>query len=459
MRTGEMWVLATVTALLVVVGLLALACWRSNRVRRRFYRYYSPALSTAAISILGAATIALVSLVLEDWFPAPEESDKAGRTWVWEAQPVTNGMRVVVAVAMLMLLIVAITARSRREHGTGTLYHVRLLPEGVRDFHREAVRRAEADHMDYRRATEAFDIAKGERIIDVRRQVERISVELERAANDDRSDSGSRYAPNILAPASVGLGYGWSPERGAVLVDMNRREGRLELHDFEFPLERKPRWRYLLRAKWEKILHGDSTTYNPCTPGRMADPRENMGVHLEIVKEFGPGRRLPPDSVKIAHLCINVSDQVRNVKQELGSQATQVVGFGRNGQLAPAKVVEDGQVMFAHIDPGGGRPLVADSGAGISLQRVCEESALHIRRIISEYPEAAIVLQIQAPKTVTFGIGWYLANAPLSSTHSAARYPWQRLVPVAFAENRLVPMRVRWDQVDPAGVSGLELSP
>lgn len=463
---GEGLAVGVVSALVVGAAVLSFSAWRSDKVRRIFYKFYVPWLSTAVIAVLGASAIALVSLVIEDCFVAPPKG-----AWIWEARFVTNGMRLVIAFEILALLVIALAGRSSRESGTGTLFYIKIQPEGQDDFHKTSIEEAAEDHMDYRVAADVFEIIEDsddpEYIppVNIQRQVDRVSVELERAANDDRSDSGSRYAPNLSAPAALAVGYDWLPPGRAVLVDFNKSARFPERWNFSFPLVRRPTSYERFKKSVLDAIPGVTSSYDPDSEEQLADPAENLTVHLEVVSDKPNGPRLPADAVNLVHLCINLVPTTHPLNNRFQAEIERVVGLRRGEELAPVKTLESHQQVMFPFDAGSGKP---DMDFGISLQRVCKEAALKIRETLCDYPNAKIILEIRALKTVTFGIGWYLANTEFEPEHAIAQFPWRRLVPVVYLRTRkeqppnpgrLVPMLVRWDQVDPNTISGLILRP
>ncbi|MFI8774860.1 hypothetical protein ACIGKQ_22245 [Gordonia sp. NPDC062954] len=398
----------------VLVGTISLALAGGTR-DRWLERYYVPWVSTAAISVLGTVAIALVGLVVEDWLPAPPPD-----TSTWQVRASTNWMRVSIAAGTLVVLVLAIIGRTLRERRTGTLYYVRLQPAGQTDWHTASVRRASNSLMDYRSASASYDLG-GEGAIDARKQVERVSVELERAANDDRPDSGSKFAPNIVAPAALALGYDWLAPPKSTLLDLNHPavEDKPGSGDFEFSVERDSPFSVQQLAG---ALVLEDRRFDNSLPGGIGI----LDIHLT--------NRQPTDQ---PHFEVDF---------------LRTVGLANpQGAVGAAMVEPQSRAFCPAVD---GQPNIE---RGVDLQLACAAAAYQIRRALTDFPNTVIILQLSVPKTFSFGIGWYLANDPLPDEMASAVSPWRRIVPVAYVRRTgaipvFRPMWVRWDQEDPSAL-------
>ncbi|MFT4124894.1 MAG: hypothetical protein QM662_01535 [Gordonia sp. (in: high G+C Gram-positive bacteria)] len=422
---------------LVGVVVLAIVGFVASRKQRAVLleRYYPPVVSTAVTAILGSVSIALVGLVLEDWLPAPEVSA------VWEGRFTTNWMRVVIAVESLILLVLAIVGRTTRERGTGTVYYLRIQPEGQADWHRGNMSATADRVMDFRSATASisYEGMTNGKSIDIRHQVEAVSRELERAANDDHPDSACKFAPNMTAPAALAVGFDWHAPSGAILFDVNDRiqPGEVVAFRQQAWIDLKSLFGYhpVLRSQRDfeyrlEPVHAYTSSALQGVLGRMISHENSMSggtvnrvlLSIQLTPTRAPGNvGVPVD----AHVIVGI----RN----------------REGQVVPSKVDEKNRF----------RPTVGVAGdQELDVGRVAAAAALEIRNVLCDYSDKVILLQLLAPKTVNMAIGWHLANLLPEEVAPPARWPWSRIVPLSSYRNingayEYFPTHVRWDQRSP----------
>ena len=134
------------------------------------------------IAITVALTTAFGGLVAEDLIARDAACTVSAVPDLWSPE-CTSPSRLGWFVGTLVVLIVAMAVRAWLIAHNGTLYYLRLLPAESADRMRAAVDVANARSLDFRSATGWFGTDHA--VVDLRREVDHVSDELERAMNDD----------------------------------------------------------------------------------------------------------------------------------------------------------------------------------------------------------------------------------------------------------------------------------
>ena len=156
------------------------------------------------IAITVALTTAFGGLVAEDVISRDAECTVSAVPDLW-SENCTSPSRLWWFLGTLAVLVLAMALRAWLIAHNGTLYYLRLLPAESADRTRAAVDVANARSLDFRSATGWF--GTHDPVVDLRREVDHVSDELERAMNDDDDATGYVLAPNLAFPAALAVGY------------------------------------------------------------------------------------------------------------------------------------------------------------------------------------------------------------------------------------------------------------
>ena len=156
------------------------------------------------IAITVTLTTAFGGLVAEDLVARDASCTISTVSDLW-SDTCTSPSRLGWFIGTLLVLVVAMALRAWLMAHNGTLYYLRLLPAESADRMRAAVDVANARSLGFRSATGWFGTANA--VVDLRREVDHISDELERAMNDDDDATGFVLAPNLAFPAALAVGY------------------------------------------------------------------------------------------------------------------------------------------------------------------------------------------------------------------------------------------------------------
>lgn len=364
------------------------------------------------LAIFASGATAFASLLVEGLFPpgaGPWNRDLPdNRFWA---------LGFVVSIALTVWAAWSLRAQSRQR---GTLYYLRLQADTVPDLHKEAVASAASSYLGYRSVTAWLDPGLG--TVDVRRQVESVSAELQRAINDDSDDSGFDIAPNLVFPAALAVGFDWVPPREVRMREINGPRNGRQTPGFDW------------------FLHCATRSGHGC---RMPVDHRREVQHFKVTDEVAATRisqhttSPTAPTVRYVWLELILSDQDRTIASPLKEKSDLIRTVACFAQSPRALVP---------------RPLAYRSKSGdhqLSVVQVAEAGAYWIGQTFVDFPDATIIVACAAPKTVTFAIG-HLLGRPFPP-HPAGHI-WRKLVPMGhfqFEEPEMRPMWVRHDQTNP----------
>ena len=169
------------------------------------------------IAITVALTTAFGGLVAEDLISRDAACTISAMPDLW-SEDCTSPSRLAWFLGTLLVLVGAMALRAWLIAHNGTLYYLRLLPAESADRMRAAVDVANARSLDFRSATGWFGTE--DVVVDLRRETDRVSGELERAMNDD--DDATRLQDSSMRYARA----------SAAALDSTRRRSRVYHHWF-----------------------------------------------------------------------------------------------------------------------------------------------------------------------------------------------------------------------------------
>lgn len=405
---------------------------RQRRVSRHNWAEY-------ALVLFGSAAAAFAGLVAEDMFPGRD----AWLTTEWKWVRV-GSLAVAVAAAFL-----AVRRLIRRRQLRGTLYYLRMQSDTNEDYHAKAIEEAAKDYLGFRAMAAWCD--PGDGTVDVRRQVDRLSVELQRSTNDDANDSGFDIAPNLIFPVALAVGYEWIPPgpggpgpAGLRLREFSLRVGKEELQDFEWKLG-------CLSAAG--VVREKQTTVCRDPKCKVSHYQPSDSGHLRAVTS---GTALPGSSVQTVWLEYRLTEGewVDDVERDCGrkvrvmnSPLKAAADVRRVIHVEARRVPNDPATSYALLH------YTHDVQCGCTdvpeVQEIAEGVAYWLGQTLRDYPRATVYVAAAMPKTVAFAMGYLMTRPPL---WGVAAHPWRRIVPMGFFErepNDLRPMWVRFDQRDP----------
>lgn len=287
----------------------------------------------------------------------------------------------------------------------GTLYHVRMMPPSMRNWHLETQEIARRKYLRIVRILRGVNLAAEEGVIDLRADIAAVEDKVLDLVNADDDQTGYTVAPDILAPAAIALGYRVTVPPGTVFQDFGD-QGRD--NGFEWRLEDGP-----TKGFRDVATHA-------------AEWSHPAGIHVHAafsgVADYAPLQQ--------------------KVRQRYH------VGVIENGQLAPAQVgVTRGRGLV--------HPLAAT-----------EEWVRIIRQALHEAEEEPVIITARVPKTVSLTAGYLLSPSHQSAEQLRSfdpgcghegckrppcRNPWRYLLPLNYNQetNLWEPMWLLPEQRDP----------
>lgn len=334
-------------------------------------RPWTSVLETALV-LSGVVATAGASLLLEDLLPLAKGQQFSPARFVWTA---------VAGVVLVWLLI----HRQRRTRTTGTLYYLRYLQEWMSDWHLADLDLVKGGYLDRRVIGQWSTAAPAAGVLDLTRDTEAISSELQRSTNDDRSDTGFNIAPNLLLPVAIGVGfdlYAWDT------VTLEEWLGPPVL-------------------TWQLTDAPGPGSHD--IPVCLMRDREQSALAVLVTADLTPqGATTPPRGRFRRHYR---------------------VGVFAGPELATSRPV------VVTTDPA--RGLATDSTAFVHPVRATKCVVGAIRRALHENPSCLVVFAARLPKTVALAVGWGLANwtardhpgcGVKGCRQSGCLHPWKRLV-------------------------------
>ena len=418
-----------------------------------------------------AAAAAFGGLVAEDVFPKPDLCLPEPTPWL--ALNEVLPARVTGLVIALILAAVGTWILTKRRRNRGTLYYLRFQSETNPDFHQDVVEKSREQYLDFRSISAWCDPTLGvdhsrrsqadlsrNHVVDVRRQLNEMSAELQRTTNDDTGDSGFDIAPNLIFPAALALGYDWIPPGQATLREFNPpREDKREIEEFQWVLypcdssgQGKIANKTLVFGRWVHHFDEDSSDdYRVVSKDKYADeecPADDVqSVWLEL--------RLTNRDFSKPYLqfksCLKNSAQMSRTVYVEGPKSEVT------GERKPCRLTYTGERLLH---------------SALSVLQITEAAAYWIARTLRDFPNAIVFVAAATPKTVSFAVGHLLSQIPVADLTNVRRlsdftpdpdyfpwlntdrpyHPWQRIVPMGHfggEESPLRPMWVRDDQIDP----------
>jgi hypothetical protein len=339
------------------------------------------------IAITVALTTAFGGLVAEDLIARDAACTVSAVPDLWSPE-CTSPSRLGWFVGTLVVLIVAMAVRAWLIAHNGTLYYLRLLPAESADRMRAAVDVANARSLDFRSATGWFGTDHA--VVDLRREVDHVSDELERAMNDDDDATGYVLAPNLAFPAALAVGY-----------DTLLRE---RTHLAELPTT----------ARRRRLPGGDTgvrTVYfddgdDMWAERRWRSRRSRPDAELSLVTLGVP----PADRTAVGRVWLSLrlegGGAVSGVDagHPLRDSADVVVVVGPTGG--------DDEALAPWALPAG-RWYPGASGRQIdrrAFARLVEELSGAIEQVLDDYPEAHVLLAGRMPRSVAFALGYVISQ-------------------------------------------------
>lgn len=368
------------------------------------------------IAITVALTTAFGGLVAEDLVARDASCTISTVSDLW-SDTCTSPSRLGWFFGTLLVLVVAMALRAWLMAHNGTLYYLRLLPAESADRMRAAVDVANARSLGFRSATGWFGTANA--VVDLRREVDHISDELERAMNDDDDATGFLLAPNLAFPAALAVGY-----------DTLLRE---RTHLAELPVT----------ARKRRLPGGDTgvrTVYfddgdDEWTERRWRSRRSQAGAELAMVTlPAGSAVEAPADRTSVRRVWLSLqlegggpvsevdaghplreaADLVVVVGPTEGASGAEGTGpTTANGVGAVADTAAAADATLRPWTLPAGRWYPGASGRQVdrrAFARLVEELSGAVEQVLDDYPEAHVLLSGRMPRSVAFALGYVISQ-------------------------------------------------
>ncbi|AWH94397.1 hypothetical protein [Dietzia psychralcaliphila] len=381
------------------------------------------------IAITVALTTAFGGLVAEDLITRDSACTISSVPDLW-SQECTSPSRLAWFVGTLAVLILAMAARAWLIAHNGTLYYLRLLPAETADRMRAAVDVANARSLDFRSATGWF--GTDYEVVDLRREVDHISDELERAMNDDDDATGYVLAPNLAFPAALAVGYDTLLRERTHLAELPTSARRRRLpggdtgvrtvfFDDGDDMWAERRWRSR-RSRLDSEL--SMVTFGAARPAALP----STAVSSKAVPSTAvPSTTVPPDAAPPQD---GPSDAVTADRTAVGRVwlSLQLDGGGAVSEVDaqhPLRATADLVVVVGPTAPTdgvetllpwtlpSGRWYPGASGRQIdrrAFARIVEELSGAVEQVLDDYPEADVLLTGRMPRSVAFALGYVISQ-------------------------------------------------
>ncbi|MFN3602338.1 MAG: hypothetical protein ACK4UY_13235 [Dietzia sp.] len=348
------------------------------------------------IAITVALTTAFGGLVAEDLITRDSACTISSLPDLW-SQECTSPSRLAWFVGTLAVLVLAMAARAWIIAHNGTLYYLRLLPAESADRMRAAVDVANARSLDFRSATGWFG-TDGE-VVDLRRAVDHISDELERAMNDDDDATGYVLAPNLAFPAALAVGY-----------DTLLRE---RTHLAELPTS----------ARRRRLPGGDTgvrTVYfddgdDMWAERRWRSRRSRPDSELSMVT-LGTARpdahAVPADRTSVGRVWLSLQLDGGGAVSEVDGQHPLRATADLVVVVGPTATTDGVETLRPWALPSG-RWYPGASGRQVdrrAFARLVEELSGAVEQVLDDYPEADVMLSGRMPRSVAFALGYVISQ-------------------------------------------------
>ena len=365
------------------------------------------------IAITVTLTTAFGGLVAEDLVARDASCTISTVSDLW-SDTCTSPSRLGWFLGTLLVLVAAMALRAWLMAHNGTLYYLRLLPAESADRMRAAVDVANARSLGFRSATGWFGTADA--VVDLRRQVDHISDELERAMNDDDDATGFVLAPNLAFPAALAVGY-----------DVLLRE---RTHLDELPVEarrrRLPGGDTGVRTVY--FDDGDDMWAERRWRSRRSQPRGELAM---VTFPAGSAVAAPADRISVRRVWLSLQLEGGGPVSEVDAghplrEAADLVvvgappppptdGAGR-ATAGSAPTDDSGSDTTATLRPWtlpAGRWYPGASGRQIdrrTFARLVEELSGAVEQVLDDYPEAHVLLSGRMPRSVAFALGYVISQ-------------------------------------------------
>ncbi|WP_182543024.1 hypothetical protein [Halosaccharopolyspora lacisalsi] len=291
-----------------------------------------------SVVVCASVITASLALVVEDLIPHQADDGRV------------VPLRWVVFAGALLGLLLALWVRTVVNRRRGTLFHIHLLDEAMPDLRRTSVALAGARRMSMRAVTRWIDLGAHahDDVIDLAEHCREVATTVEDAVNEDRDDTGSVLAPNMLWPTALAVG-GYLPRADQLrLLELPPNDTADEI---EFDLNPQDT---------DAVVRHDEPDLEQCT-GRV-------GVWLA----FTPAA---------AHFS-------RERFAELGVTTVHTLSY--KGRIPPPK---------------------STSLTGQDMTTISREIAQYLERIKAQAGERELVVIAMIPKAVALALGWHLAQS------------------------------------------------
>lgn len=390
------------------------------------------------IAVTVALTTAFGGLVAEDLIARDASCTISSVSDLW-SDACTSPSRLAWFLGTLIVLVAAMALRAWLIAHNGTLYYLRLLPAESADRTRAAVDVANARSLDFRSATGWFG-TNGE-VVDLRRAVDHVSEELERAMNDDDDATGYVLAPNLAFPAALAVGY-----------DCLLRE---RTHLAELPTE----------ARKRRLPGGDTgvrTVYfddgdDTWGERRWRSRRSQSDTRLSL-RTFRPGASAPQSAASSPAQSTPAQSTPGDISSDQAARdrtsvnrvwlSLQLDGGGAVADVDAGHPLRDSSDVVVVVSPTGPSDSISSTDCGTSARgaeasapgcagtlhpwalpsghwipgssgrrvdprefaQLIEELSGAIEQVLDDYPEADVLLSGRMPRSVAFALGYVISQ-------------------------------------------------
>lgn len=208
--------------------------WFARSIRRVAARgtVFQRLLSSLLAAAAGVVGVALAGLVLEYVF-----------LYGWDGSQLLCSYLLWFSVSLAVWLLF-FEWRMYLSRAVGTLYHIRVMPPTLQNWHLKAQSEAKGKYLRMLSVLRGIDLSPHDCVIDLRADVAAVEDKLLDLFNADDDQTGYTVAPDILWPLAVALGYRVTLPPGTLFYDFgdsSRRELD-EPNDFEWSVdERAPK--------------------------------------------------------------------------------------------------------------------------------------------------------------------------------------------------------------------------
>lgn len=372
------------------------------------------------IAITVALTTAFGGLVAEDVISRDSACAISALPDLW-SDNCTSPSRLAWFLGTLLVLVAAMALRAWLIAHNGTLYYLRLLPAESADRMRAAVDVANARSLDFRSATGWF--GTDDAVVDLRRETDHVSAELERAMNDDDDATGYVLAPNLAFPAALAVGYDILLRERTHLAELpvEARKRRLPggdtgvrtvYFDDGDDTWAERRWRSRRSRPDSELSMITLVGGSAAGSGTESTPGTSSGPDTEDAAAIAAADAALPDRTEVASVWLSVQLEgggpVSGVDagHPLREAADLVVVVGPTSGPAGSETLQ-------HWPLPAGRWFPGASGRQVDRRvfaRLVEELSGAIEQVLDDYPEAHVLLSGRMPRSVALALGYVISQ-------------------------------------------------